>query len=65
MHIVNVIYWSIMTDEGRGWEKILPGMKTRRLWGDLITSFQYLRAGYQQDESRLSTDGHGRKKKEN
>lgn len=65
MHIVNVIYWSIMTDEGRGWEKSLPGMKTRRLWGDLITSFQYLRAGYQQDQPRLSTDGHGRKKKEN
>lgn len=37
-------------------------MKTRGLCGDLMASFQYLRGSYQQDEARLSTDVHDRKK---
>lgn len=37
-------------------------MKTRTLCGDLVAAFQYLRRGYQQDEARLSTDVHDRKK---
>lgn len=55
MHIVNVIHWNIMTDEGRGRGKNLLGMKTRRLCRDSIAAFQYLRGGCQ-DEARLTTE---------